>query len=347
VSGIDVIVPCYNYGHFLNRCVGSVLAQPGCTVRVLIIDDASPDGSAAEAQRLAAADPRVECRVHARNQGHIATYNEGIEWIAADYMLLLSADDVLAPGALGRAAALMDADPAIAFVYGDAMAFSDERSIAAQLASPPAATLPTRRRRGAEFIRALCEKPANPIDTATAVVRTSVQKRAGGYRPELPHSGDYEMWLRLALYGDVGEVQGLQAFTRIHAKNMRHQYSADRLMGDYAQRHQALVTFFAAAVGRLAEATELRRIALRRLAEEVLWAATRALEEGNRTDTDRLAALARSIDQGVMLSRTGLGFAAKRAIGPTWLRRLQHLRGPPRAAPSDPRPERSEAAQER
>src|SRR5437879_6166396 len=112
MSRVDVVVPCYKYGHFLHECVGSVLAQDGVEVRVLIIDDDSPDDSAAVAAGLAAGDDRVGFRRHATNRGHIATYNEGLlGWAEGDYALLLSADDVLTPGALGRATRLMDAHP--------------------------------------------------------------------------------------------------------------------------------------------------------------------------------------------------------------------------------------------
>ena len=52
MSSVDVIVPCYRYGHFLRDCVESVLAQAGPSVRVLIIDDASPDNTAEVASDL-------------------------------------------------------------------------------------------------------------------------------------------------------------------------------------------------------------------------------------------------------------------------------------------------------
>src|SRR5262245_8621798 len=100
MPSVDVFVPCYNYGRFLRECVGSVLAQPGVEVRVLILDDCSTDDSAEVGRALAASDPRVEYRRHATNRGHIATYNEGIDWAAADCTMLLSADDLLTQGAL-------------------------------------------------------------------------------------------------------------------------------------------------------------------------------------------------------------------------------------------------------
>jgi glycosyltransferase involved in cell wall biosynthesis len=109
MSGVDVVVPCYNYARFLPRCVSSILDQQDVNVRVLIIDDASSDDTPQVGQRLAELDPRVEFRRHDVNCGHIATYNEGLlGWASAKYSLLLSADDMLAPAALARATRLMD-----------------------------------------------------------------------------------------------------------------------------------------------------------------------------------------------------------------------------------------------
>ncbi len=125
MSSVSVVIPCYRYGHFLEQSVGSALTeQDGVDVKVLIIDDASPDDSAEAAHRLAKADSRVEVLVHERNKGHLATYNEGLlEWADGDYTVLLSADDRLTPGALVRAAALLDAHPNVGFVYGHPLRF--------------------------------------------------------------------------------------------------------------------------------------------------------------------------------------------------------------------------------
>lgn len=292
MTAVDVIVPCYNYGRYLERCVGSVLDQQGCTVRVLIIDDCSTDDSLATAALIAARDPRVTVIAHAQNRGHIATYNEGIAWVRSPCMLLLSADDMLAPGALGRAVALMETRPSIAFVYGRAIKFTDE----AALTAPAAEDDPqgVRIQSGEAFIAALCREPSNPVETATVVVRSALQHEVGGYLPELPHSGDLEMWLRLAAYGDVAEVEAVQAFTRIHTNNMRHGYAVNRMIGDYRQRIEAFRCFFAGAAGRLQECASLERAARMALSEEILWAAIRTFEEGARRDAATLKALART-----------------------------------------------------
>ena len=101
---VDVVVPCYNYGRYLEHCVQSVLSQQGVDIRVLIIDDVSKDNSVEVAERLAKADARVSVLKHTVNKDLVGTANDGvIDWATAKYTLLLSADDALTPGALRRA----------------------------------------------------------------------------------------------------------------------------------------------------------------------------------------------------------------------------------------------------
>lgn len=120
-AGIDVAIPCYQYGRFLRDGVTSVLSQGIRSVRVLIIDNASTDNSVEVAQQLAAEDRRVEVVAHRRNLGQHASFNEGIDWARADYFLILCADDLLAPGALARAISLMERQPKVHLTYGRAL----------------------------------------------------------------------------------------------------------------------------------------------------------------------------------------------------------------------------------
>lgn len=309
---IDVIVPCYNYGRFLPDCVGSVLAQRGCDVRVLIIDDASTDDSLAVAQAIAAASPRVEVRGRQANQGHIATYNEGLAWVTADYMLLLSSDDMIAPGALARAIGVMETDRKVGFAYGAAIRFTDTSEIRA---GSPAAAAPVVEA-GPAFVRRFCARPVNTIESATAVVRSSLQKAVGGYRQELPHSGDMEMWLRLAAHGDVGVIPSVQAFTRLHARNMHLGYKDNHDLEDFRQRRLVFETFFGGHGRDLADRPALEALAWRSLAEELLWAAARAFDEGAQTSLF-LELMEEATDICPAITRTALWWKvrARRLLG--------------------------------
>ena len=255
MPSVNVVVPCYKYGHLLAECVGSVLDQPGVDVRVLVIDDASPDDSAAAARALAATDPRVDVRVHEHNQGHIATYNEGLlEWARADYSVLLSADDRLAAGSLGRATALLEAHPEVGFAYGHYIRFDG-------VTPPPQARTAVRGWTvwsGPDWLRRRFRAGNGCIGSPEVVVRTSVQQRIGGYDPALPHTGDIEMWMRFAAHGDVGYIRGVdQAYYRIHGANMSAAYYADGGLGDLQQRFGAYQAFLEREGARLPDAASL------------------------------------------------------------------------------------------
>src|SRR4051794_3311396 len=108
MAKVDVVIPCYNYGHFLGECVRSVLAQEGVEVRALVIDDASIDNTAAVAHALSVLDSRVQVISLPKNVGMIAAVNHGIGELIGDYFVKLDADDLLPPGSLKRSVALFE-----------------------------------------------------------------------------------------------------------------------------------------------------------------------------------------------------------------------------------------------
>jgi glycosyltransferase involved in cell wall biosynthesis len=313
MSSVDVIVPCYRYGHFLRQCVESILAQE-INVRVLIIDDASPDDTATVACCLADSDARVHFIRHVTNLGHIATYNEGLDWARAEYLLLLSADDYLLPGSLRRSVALLDEHPEVGFVFGEAIIqtegetlpvrednLADEGRVLEQIL------------KGAEFIE--LAGPSNIVHTPTAVVRTELQKRVGGYHPDLPHSGDQEMWLRLAAHASVGFLQVKQAVYRRHSANMSLAYMSTNWLPDLVQRRAALDRFFESCGSILPDAQRLSRRLSWQLACIAVSYASSAFNEGNFESSRAICEFARTIAPKVNWSMPWLKLALKQRIG--------------------------------
>lgn len=269
---VDVIVPCYNYGHLLADCVASVLHQRGVSVRVLIMDDCSRDETQLVGMRLSR-HARVEYRRHEINRGHIATYNEALALVDADYCVLLSADDMLTPGALARATRVMEDDARIGFVFGRDIAFRERVPIQAVKTGTTAPRLfeyPA-------FLEAACRLGHTGIQAPTVVVRTALHRNIGGYLPELPHSGDTEIWLRMAASALVAEVDADQAYRRLHTGNMSLGYTPlDRLR---EQLRAFDVHFDTAAVPWVLK--PLRATAHRTIAEAALWTAAQAFEAGD------------------------------------------------------------------
>jgi glycosyltransferase involved in cell wall biosynthesis len=283
------MVPCYGYGRFLRQSVESVLAQKGVDVRVLIIDDASPDNTAEVAASLAAEDPRVSVRRHAVNAGHIDTYNEGLRWATAEYTFLLSADDMLTPGALARATGLMDAHPEVGLAYGPMI---QARDPAFHQYVPPARyrtqVVPSRK-----WIAAVCATWENPVPSPTAVVRTCVQQRLGGYRHSLPHSGDMEMWIRFGMDGPVGIVHAMQAYYRVHENNMHFDYAG---VAALRQHQEVFRVVFAEHGPRMANKARWMRQARRRMALSALRQAAEAFYRSDDQTGRAFADLAEEVD---------------------------------------------------
>ncbi|MDB5540190.1 MAG: hypothetical protein JWQ89_1917 [Devosia sp.] len=296
MASVRVIVPCYNYARYLPACVGSVLSQPGVEVSVLILNDASTDDSRSVADRLAAADGRIEVIHHETNQGHIATYNEGLATTRSDYVVLLSADDLLAPGALERAATLMDARPSVGLVYGHPVVFRGD-------GAPP----PTRsgRRtwtvwRGVDWLERMCRAGSNFIYCPEVVMRTSVQHRIGYYNPRLPHTGDMEMWMRAAAVSDIGRINGVdQAFYRIHGASMQRTVHSGLLL-DLKAQLDAFDSVLASS--DLPEAERLLRTARRSIAVVAFHQAQRAVASGALTENGISACqeFAAALDRGTV-----------------------------------------------
>jgi GT2 family glycosyltransferase len=173
---------------------------------------------------------------HPQNWGHIRTYNQGLEWASADYFLLLSADDLLLPGALQRATNIMDENSDIVLAHGHCIAWNDESPF------PHPTVRQSDHWERQNLIKEICTMGDTVVFDATAIVRTSAQKQIGGYLESLPHCADLEMWLRIAAQGAVAYIAATQAVYRMHASAMSRSYSST--VFGCQQRRQAFDMFF-------------------------------------------------------------------------------------------------------
>jgi GT2 family glycosyltransferase len=154
---------------------------------VIVVDNGSRDGSV---ERLRTTFPEVTVIALPRNQGAVAR-NHGVQAATAPYVAFADDDSWWAPGALERAAALLDADPELAVVAGRILVGPQERldpTCAAMAASP------------------LSTAPAGPtvlgFVACGAVVRRDAFLAVGGFDPVIGWPGEEELLaLRLAVAG--------------------------------------------------------------------------------------------------------------------------------------------------
>lgn len=281
---VSVVIPCYNYGHFLPEAVESVLSQQGVELEVIVVDDCSTDDSAAVAEALAARHPEVRLIRNPVNLRHIATYNVGLAATTGDFVVLLSADDLLAPGSLARAVAVFVSHPEVVLVYGRAVTFN-QRPLPDPEPARSWSIWP-----GHEWVAHACRSTGNLIVNPEAILRRSVLDRVGGYDPDLPHAADMLLWLQAASLGDVGRVNGTQAYYRDHGDNM-HLTDYAGLLTDMREREKLLDAFLTDGLGTaLPDAAGLRDAAHRTLAREALRYALHELDSAAATTPGQVTA---------------------------------------------------------
>jgi hypothetical protein len=108
---VSAIVPTYNTRAHVRAAVDSLLGQSFEALEVIVIDDASSDGSTEALADLA--DPRLRIVRHRRNQGLSGARNTGLGLARGEYVALLDADDVALPRRFERQVALLDARPEV------------------------------------------------------------------------------------------------------------------------------------------------------------------------------------------------------------------------------------------
>jgi GT2 family glycosyltransferase len=110
---ISVIVPVYNGGSDLARCLAALAAGRRPHDEIIVVDDASTDGSGALAAGLGATVLRLE-----RNAGPAAARNHGARHAQGDVLFFVDADVAVAPGSLDHVRASLDAHPEVAAIFG-------------------------------------------------------------------------------------------------------------------------------------------------------------------------------------------------------------------------------------
>lgn len=307
---IAVVIPCYNYGHFVIECVTSVLAQVGVALDVLVIDDASTDGSWSIVERLPALSSAVRVHRNAENLGLIATVNAGLSMTNAEFVVVLSADDLLAPGALGRATDALRSCPEATFAYGPVLHVVDDQVPRPRHGRPRSSVVP-----GREWIAGCARRGRNPAWSPEVVVRSSAQSRAGDYNPALPRTSDFEMWLRLASLGPVVVLSGpTQAFYRYHTMNMSRGGDINDLSNLYYM-HDAFRSWYER-TGRHPDDEVLLQTAEAALARLAVGRAARALERGEASAVPPLVGLARQLDPQTEQTRSYRALRRRRLVGP-------------------------------
>ncbi|MCU0756516.1 MAG: glycosyltransferase family 2 protein [Xanthomonadales bacterium] len=240
---ISIVLTCYNFRPYLRAAVESLLGQrTRRTLEIIVIDDASPDGSAEVLDGLE--DPRLRLIRHATNGGAPARISEGIAAARGKYVGRFDGDDQWLPDALERLAAALDAHPAASVAYANIRTI-DAAGRVGDLGTerPPGPLL--REEFGLLLQQHYTCAPAmlGRMDCWRALFPLPAYARQGPL--------DWYTNLKLAEMGPFIHVPEVLAHYRVHALGMHSTYIRDRSGEHYIR--QLLDQFLPAAGARLPE----------------------------------------------------------------------------------------------
>lgn len=91
---ISVIIPVYNAGKFLRKCLDSMVNQTYKELQIILIDDGSTDGSGSICDEYAEIDGRIQV-FHQENQGLSKARNRGLDLAKGEYITFVDSDDYI------------------------------------------------------------------------------------------------------------------------------------------------------------------------------------------------------------------------------------------------------------
>ena len=179
----SIITPVYRTPlGYLEACIASVEAQTFRDWELLLIDNGNDGDLASWLNQRAASDPRVRVIRSDQNLGISEGSELGVTAASGEFIALLDHDDMLSPVALSRMAEAIGSTPAADYLYSDEDKLFAESVYADPFFKPGWSP----------------ERFRHQMYTChLSVLRTSLVREVGGFRPGFDGSQDYDLVLRV------------------------------------------------------------------------------------------------------------------------------------------------------
>ena len=222
MSTVSVVIPVRNGARYIAEAIRSALDQGDFITELVVVDDASTDGTVDVA--MAIGDPRVRV-VPNWTTGLPAGRNTGTAHTNGEWLYYLDADDRVRPGAIAALLAAAGRSPGADVVYGDY-----ERVDVQGCRIGRRNAIRLRRKPTGYILPALLK--GNFMVAGAQIVRRAAFDRAGGFDESLRCLEDWHFWCRVSSFAQFLHVPGRHVLDyRIHNASMMH--AAPRPFSDF------------------------------------------------------------------------------------------------------------------
>ena len=197
---LSVIIPVYNAGALIDRCLNSIFSQQGdYQVEVICIDDGSTDNSV---ELIKNRSEQNIVLLQQTNAGPAAARNKGMNIAKGKYMAYLDADDYWLPGFIEKTISCLESHAeCIAVSVGQKHLTTSGEHIAPAMLKTLHDSVPLVLD---DFYTFWTNH--NHVCTGSIVIRTDIAQATGGQREDLRICEDLEFWAYLASYGKLGFI---------------------------------------------------------------------------------------------------------------------------------------------
>ncbi len=207
----SIIIPAYNAAHHIVDALTSVFAQTVDSYEIIVVNDGSQDTAQLE-KKL---EPYLAIIIYVtrQNGGPAAARNTGILTAEGEYIAFLDSDDQWLPDHLAQMMEVLQQDPTLDLVYGDAVNFGD-------VAEEGSTTMDANPSEGLATFESLVLGKCTVVGS-TVVARRQALIEAGLFDESFMHGEDFDLWSRLAYRGGRIDYQRhIHTRRRIHKANL-------------------------------------------------------------------------------------------------------------------------------
>ena len=189
---VSVIVPTYDSADTVAEALQSIRDQTFGDCEIIVVDDASSDGTADVARRVTEAWANARVIERGCNGGPAAARNRGLAEARGEWVAFLDGDDAWFPWRLAAQFEVLEQFPEAVLVCGEVCYFGD-----------PEPAVPAVAAEACRDVQLLDFLEQNPVSTSTVLARAESIRAAGMFDEQFRGPEDIDLWMRVAAAGQI------------------------------------------------------------------------------------------------------------------------------------------------